>query len=54
MLIGIPKEVKDHEYRVGATPAFVSVLIQNGHEVIIQKDAGAKIWVCLRSGARCK
>ncbi|NGX30818.1 MAG: Alanine dehydrogenase 2 [Chlamydiae bacterium] len=43
MLIGIPKEVKDHEYRVGATPAFVSVLIQNDHEVIIQKDAGAKI-----------
>lgn len=43
MLIGIPKEIKDHEYRVGATPAGVQELVKNGHEVFIEKDAGAAI-----------
>ena len=31
MLIGIPKELKDHEYRVGATPAVVRMLVEDGH-----------------------
>ena len=39
MKIGIPKEVKDHEYRVGATPAMVKALRKGGHEVLVQKDA---------------
>jgi alanine dehydrogenase len=43
MLIGIPKEIKDHEYRVGATPAGVRELINAGHKVIVQKDAGTAI-----------
>lgn len=43
MLIGIPKEIKDHEYRIGATPASVRALIAAGHEVLVQKDAGAAI-----------
>ena len=43
MLIGIPKEIKDHEYRVGATPAGVRELIGAGHKVIVQKNAGAAI-----------
>jgi alanine dehydrogenase len=43
VLIGIPKENKDHEYRVGATPGFVKALISHGHHVVVQKDAGAKI-----------
>lgn len=43
MLIGIPKEVKDHEYRVGATPAGVMELVKAGHQVIVQKDAGSSI-----------
>lgn len=43
MLIGIPKEIKDHEYRVGATPAGVVELVKAGHEVIIEKNAGAAI-----------
>lgn len=43
MKIGIPKEVKDHEYRVGATPAMVKALRKGGHEVLVQKDAGSKI-----------
>lgn len=43
MIIGIPKEIKNHEYRVGATPAMVRTFIENGHKVIVQKDAGDKI-----------
>ena len=40
MRIGIPKEVKNHEYRVAITPAGVHELVANGHEVFIEKDAG--------------
>lgn len=43
MLIGIPKEIKNHEYRVGATPAMVRALVEAGHKVMVQKDAGTKI-----------
>lgn len=43
MLIGIPKEVKDHEYRVGATPSLVKSLCEHGHEVMVEKGAGEKI-----------
>lgn len=43
MLIGIPKEIKNHEYRVGATPAMVYALCQAGHQVLIETNAGAKI-----------
>lgn len=43
MLIGIPKEIKNHEYRVGATPAGVRELVNAGHQVIVQKDAGTAI-----------
>ena len=40
MLVGIPKEVKNHEYRVGLTPAAVHELVQNGHQVVIEDRAG--------------
>lgn len=43
MIIGIPKEVKDQEFRVSATPSTVQELIKAGNEVIVQKDAGAGI-----------
>lgn len=43
MLIGIPKEIKDHEYRVGLTPTAVHTLIREGHEVWVQKDAGSRV-----------
>jgi alanine dehydrogenase len=43
MLIGMPKEIKDHEYRVGMTPASVSALTLAGHTVLVQRDAGARI-----------
>jgi alanine dehydrogenase len=41
--IGIPKEIKAHEYRVGLTPAAVRELVQHGHEVSIEHNAGAGI-----------
>ena len=40
MIIGIPKEVKTDEFRVGATPSNVEQLVKDGHDVIIQKGAG--------------
>ena len=43
MRIGIPKEVKEHEYRVGATPSLVQVLVKAGHLVTVQKGAGDAI-----------
>lgn len=43
MKIGIPKEIKNHEYRVGATPAGVLELTKNGHDVFIENNAGAQI-----------
>lgn len=43
MLIGIPKEIKNHEYRVGATPSGVRELVAAGHKVIVQKSAGEGI-----------
>ncbi len=41
--IGIPKEVKDHEYRVGLTPEGVKALAQEGFTVFVQKGAGKEI-----------
>lgn len=43
MIIGIPKEIKNHEYRVGATPAMVRTLVEAGHQVMIQSNAGSQI-----------
>lgn len=43
MRIGIPKEIKDHEFRVGATPAGVQALVNAGHEVWVQTQAGTAI-----------
>ncbi|NKE64153.1 alanine dehydrogenase, partial [Lentzea sp. PSKA42] len=41
MLVGVPKEIKNHEYRVAITPAGVVELVRRGHEVVIEHDAGA-------------
>lgn len=43
MLIGIPKEIKNHEYRVGLTPSSVRELTSAGHRVIVERNAGAGI-----------
>jgi alanine dehydrogenase len=40
MRIGIPKEVKNHEYRVACTPAGVHELVRHGHQVIVEAGAG--------------
>lgn len=43
MLVGVPKEIKTHEYRVGLTPAAVREYVAKGHSVIVQSAAGAGI-----------
>ncbi len=43
MLIGVPKEIKNHEYRIGLTPAAVREYVENGHDVIIENNGGAAI-----------
>jgi alanine dehydrogenase len=39
--VGIPREVKNHEYRVAITPSGVNELARSGHRVVVEKDAGA-------------
>src|SRR5260370_17919640 len=43
MLIGVPKEVKSHEYRVGLVPGSVRELVHHGHKVVVESSAGAGI-----------
>ena len=43
MKIGVPKEVKNNEFRVGLTPESVAKLVKSNHEVFIQTNAGAEI-----------
>ena len=40
MRVGVPRELKDHEYRVAITPAGVRELVVHGHDVLIEHDAG--------------
>ena len=40
MIVGIPKEVKNHEYRVAATPEGVRELVRAGHRVVVETRAG--------------
>jgi len=43
MLVGIPKEIKNHEYRVGMSPASARELIKHGHQVMVEVNAGVGI-----------
>jgi alanine dehydrogenase len=43
MLIGVPKEIKNNEYRVGMTPSGVRELVSHGHRVMVETDAGKEI-----------
>jgi alanine dehydrogenase len=45
MIIGVPKEIKDHEYRVAMTPAGVRELTRRGHRVVVQANAGVGIGI---------
>ena len=42
MIIGVPKEIKDNEARVGVTPAGVKALTEAGHTVLVETQAGAQ------------
>lgn len=56
MLVGVPVEIKDHEYRVGLTPAGVHALREHGHQVCVETGAGARIGIAdanyVSAGAR--
>ena len=56
MRIGVPKEVKNHEYRIGLTPSGAAALVSAGHEVLIENDAGLRIGLTdvdyIRAGAK--
>jgi alanine dehydrogenase len=41
MIVGVPKEIKDHEYRVALLPSAAYQLIKRGHEVLVERGAGA-------------
>ncbi|MEG3768203.1 alanine dehydrogenase [Alteromonas sp. 14N.309.X.WAT.G.H12] len=43
MLVGVPKEIKNHEYRVGLTPAAVKEFAAHGHNIVVETQAGAAI-----------
>ncbi len=43
MIVGCPRETKNHEYRVGLTPGGAHALVLAGHAVLVEKDAGAKV-----------
>ncbi len=43
MLVGVPKEIKNHEYRVGMTPTSVNEAVRHGHKVMVQANAGQGI-----------
>ena len=40
MRVGVPKEIKDHEYRVGLVPSSVAELVRHGHDVLVERGAG--------------
>ena len=43
MIVGLPKEIKNNEHRVGLTPDSVAEITKNGHEVVVQRDCGLEI-----------
>ncbi len=45
MLIGVPKEIKNNEFRLGLIPSSVRELVANGHQVVVQHDAGMGIGI---------
>ena len=43
MLIGVPKEIKNNEFRIGLTPAGVKEIVHHGHQVMVQRHGGLAI-----------
>jgi len=54
MIIGVPKEIKDNEARVGVTPAGVKSLTEAGHKVLVETQAGAAIGLRRRRVSECR
>jgi len=54
MKIGVPKEIKIHEYRVGLVPAGVRELVDSGHQVLVQSGAGAGIGAVFNASIQAK
>lgn len=52
MRIGTTKELKNHEYRVGLTPDNVMAYVNNGHEVYVEKGAGAGAGFAMKNTRR--
>jgi alanine dehydrogenase len=56
MLVGVPSEIKNHEYRVGLTPNGAAALVRNGHQVLVETKAGAGVGfddaMYLKAGAK--
>lgn len=46
MVIGVPREIKNHEYRVGLLPVHAHILREAGHRVLVERDAGAGSGAC--------
>jgi alanine dehydrogenase len=46
MLVGVPREIKDNEFRVGLTPSAVRELVEHGHKVVVETGAGEAIDLC--------
>jgi alanine dehydrogenase len=46
MIVGVPKEIKDHEYRAGMLPVGVEELTHAGHQVLVQRGAGLVTCAC--------
>ncbi len=53
MRIGVPKEIKVQEHRVGMTPASVREAVEHGHEVLVERDAAARQGLTDKDYARC-
>ena len=49
MIIGIPKEIKNNEFRVGLTPSLVNGLTRQGHSVLVEKMLAHKLGLPMRS-----
>ena len=53
MKIGVPKEIKPQENRVGLTPESAKVLVSNGHEVLVENNSGYEAGVNFKATGDC-
>ena len=47
MRIGVPKEIKPQENRIGLTPDSVKTLVSEGHEVLVENNGGFEVYSCI-------